>query len=113
MPLVIADARALPVLFKTMSGARLALGVAMVIALLAPFVLMLRLRWQSLVPLALAALYVMVLPVSAIVLAPVFDRMMPIGASGHAMFNGEEVSVGQGRPPSPSCSHAAPRSTLW
>lgn len=98
-PLSIADLHALPVLFTTMSGPRLALGVALLtIAVVLPL-LALRLQRIMLLHLALVAGYVMLLPPLAMVSEPLLARVLPNHAEEHGMSNGEIPWIGMPQEP--------------
>lgn len=99
MPLSVADLQALPVLFTTMSGMRLAVGIGLAVALLALFTRMLNLQFRTLLPLALAASYVAILPSLISRISPLIETVMPVQVKEHRMFDGEIVRAGQSEEP--------------
>jgi hypothetical protein len=101
MPLSIADLQALPVLFKTMTGARLALGVGILVTLIAVLVLMLRMQHRTLPSLAFAICYVIALPTMAAWLSPLTDTALPVNTEEREMFNGVTIKADQTQEPVP------------
>ncbi len=84
-PLSLADLHALPVLFTTMSGTHLALGVTLLaIAVVLPL-LALQPRRITLLHLALATGYVMLLPSLVKVSEPLLTRALPSHAGEHGI----------------------------
>lgn len=93
LPLSIADLQALPVLFKTMSGLRLVIGIAVITAGAALMLLALKFNRRTLLSLLLAAIYVMALPTVIAWLNPVLDRVLPIALEERQLPNGEVLKV--------------------
>lgn len=91
LPISLADAQALPVLFKTMGGKHLALGIAMSVTLLLVLLGSLRYQWRALLSLTLAAGLIALLPIVA--RAPLLARVMPLPVAERTMFGGETAKM--------------------
>lgn len=95
MPLSVADAQALPVLFKTMSGMRLAFAVILVAVVLATILCMLRPKRLTALSITLAVCYVFALPTLISQASPLIDLVLPVQTTEHKMLNGAVVKSNQ------------------